>query len=94
MSLKSYEEFESFYKNKLKQKLFEKFGNESFCIKKVNERFEQMLDYNVPHGKKLRGICAFESVVHLLDLNNPTDHYNIPSLLEQAKAIGWCIEFV
>lgn len=81
--------FDEFYKNKLKHRLFEKFSNEPLCIKKVNERFEFMIDYNTPHGKKLRGLCAFESLLYLAE-----EAQRDEALIEQTKAIGWCIEFV
>jgi hypothetical protein len=96
--------FDEFYSNKLKPKLFERFAGQTECIKNVNDRFENMIDYNVPHGKKLRGICAYESLVNLLDLSETDSSWNqskqLPAnydancLIEQAKAIGWCIEFV
>jgi len=94
--------FDEFYLNKLKPKIFEKYKNDIECIKKITDRFENMIDYNVPHGKKLRGLCAYESLINLLDLNeNDPAHnkdkvlnYDVDSLIDQAKAIGWCIEFV
>ena len=94
--------FDDFYVNKLKPKIFEKYTNEIDCIRKITERFENMIDYNAPHGKKLRGLCAYESLVNLLDLNesdpsqntNKILHCDVESLIDQAKAIGWCIEFV
>jgi hypothetical protein len=94
--------FDEFYLNKLKPKIFEKYKNDIECIKKITDRFESMIDYNVPHGKKLRGLCAYESLIELLDLNeiDPAQNkdkafnYDVESLIDQAKAIGWCIEFV
>ena len=51
-----------------------------------------MIDYNVPHGKKLRGLCVYESLSLLIDKN--ANESQTKELLDQAKAIGWCIEFV
>ena len=96
------DEFDEFYKTKLKPILFKNYDNETKCIKDVIERFEKMVDYNVPHGKKLRGLCVYESFLQLLDLNESKNEknlgningYDLNFLIEDAKAIGWCIEFV
>ena len=97
------DEFDEFYKTKLKPILLNKnYDNETKCIKDVIDRFEKMVDYNVPHGKKLRGLCVYESFLHLLDLNENKNNnnlgklndYDLNQLIEDAKAIGWCIEFV
>lgn len=87
-------EFDEFYRSKLKVKLFEKYGNENESFKKVNKRFEQMIDYNVPHGKKLRGLCAYASLMSLIGSSDCPVSYDRERLIEQAKAVGWCIEFV
>ncbi len=88
-------EFDKFYHTELKPKLFEKYSNETECIVKITKRFDLMVDYNTPHGKKLRGFTAFESLAHLMDQKKLENHnYDHLNLINQAKAIGWCIEFV
>lgn len=47
-----------------------------------------MIDYNVPHGKKLRGMCTFESYAILSNNEAPA------GFVDKAKALGWCIELV
>ena len=81
-------EFDDFYKTKLKVKLFQDYEKEPECVKNIIKRFDSMIDYNVPHGKKLRGLCVYESFC-ILNENNEN-----PEILDQAIAIGWCIEFV
>lgn len=83
------EQFDEFYVAKLKDRLFATYVNQPQCILDANKRFEQMIDYNVPHGKKLRGLCVYESVLLLLEAEKQNEE-----LMDQAKAIGWCIEFV
>jgi len=88
-------EFDKFYHTELKPKLFEKYSNEPECIAKITKRFDLMVDYNTPHGKKLRGFTAYESLAHLIDQKILEKHnYNHLNLVNEAKAIGWCIEFV
>lgn len=82
-------EFDAFYKLKLKPALFKDYDSEPECIKQIIRRFDHMVDYNVPHGKKLRGLCVYES---FLILNKHNSHCE--KLIDQAKAIGWCVEFV
>jgi len=106
MASSNLKEFNAFYESKLKNKLFEIYYDEkqSKCIKAVIDRFKIMVDYNVPHGKKLRGMCAYESLLHLvgLDMNSQIyeskylreRNYDPNKLIDEAKAIGWCIEFV
>ena len=112
----SLKEFDEFYVNKLKPKLFDVYEREPECIRQVIARFRHMVDYNVPHGKKLRGLCAYESLLHLIGMdrsvsidpsessthnNNENEYinaklkdYDLNRLVDEAKAIGWCIEFV
>lgn len=85
-------EFDEFYKLKLKPNLFNDYQNAPQCIKNIIKRFDHMIDYNVPHGKKLRGLCVYESLSLLIDKN--ANESQTKELLDQAKAIGWCIEFV
>ena len=99
-------EFDEFYESSLKIKLFEIYydGTHPECIKKIIDRFKYMVDYNVPHGKKLRGLCAYESLLHLVGLDHKDrendcnylkiKNYDSRKLTAEAKAIGWCIEFV
>lgn len=79
--------FDEFYANKLKQELFKTIQNEPECIQEIIRRFETVTDYNAPHGKKLRGLAAYESLVSLTDTEND-------NLIDQSKAVGWCIELV
>jgi hypothetical protein len=84
-------EFDSFYVNRLKPKLIAEFAHDATCLQKIVDRFERVMDYNVPHGKKLRGLCVYESFLNLLD--GSAGHVSGRSV-EEAKAIGWCVEFV
>jgi len=86
-------EFDDFYKTKLKVKLFHDNETQPECIKNIIKRFDSMIDYNVPHGKKLRGLCVYESFCVLTNEINDKSAVN-SELLDQAIAIGWCIEFV
>ena len=107
MSSRNLNDFNAFYESQLKNKLFEIYYNneQPKCIKQVIDRFKIMVDYNVPHGKKLRGICAYESLLHLVGLDANADqhhessylsarNYDKNQLIDEAKAVGWCIEFV
>ena len=84
--------FDEFYSQKLRAFMREEFAREPECLKRIVERFEQMIDYNVPHGKKLRGLCVYESFLSLQPTN--ADFTIDLKSVDQAKAIGWCIEFV
>jgi len=88
-------EMDAFFKNTLKSRLFKDYAKEPECIRNVIDRFDGMIDYNVPHGKKIRGLCVYESLSILLNLNlddESSEKNNI--LIEQALATAWCIEFV
>lgn len=88
-------EFDKFYEGTLKSRLLGRYKSENESIRKLAERFEGMFDYNVPHGKKNRGMCVYESVLCMLDSNSLiTAATNREELIEQAKALGWCVEFV
>lgn len=88
-------EMDAFYKHTIKSRLFKEFPEEPLCIRNVIERFDGMLDYNVPHGKKIRGLCAYESLAILLNLNLDDESIQADkNLMDQALAISWCIEFV
>ena len=84
-------EFDDFYETKLKSKLFEEYENAPECIRNIIKRFDSMIDYNAPHGKKLRGLCVYESLSLLVE---DRDTLTKSKLLDQGKAIGWCVEFV
>jgi hypothetical protein len=84
-------EFDDFYLNSLKPKLIREYSGEVECLRKITERFERVMDYNVPHGKKLRGLCVYESFLNLLE--GSVSQVDARSI-EEAKAIGWCVEFV
>lgn len=88
--------FDEFYTNTLKPKLLDEYKPEPDCIRKTCNRFAGMLDYNVPHGKKNRGMCVYESFLRLIDsgaVKLEADQTR-DELVEQAKALGWCIEIV
>ena len=83
--------FDDFYTITLKPKLIAGYASDPECLDKIIRRFEHMVDYNVPHGKKLRGLCVYESFLNLIE--NEKEKVDT-KLIEQAKAIGWCVEFV
>ncbi len=88
-------EMNEFYKKILKPRLFKDYAQEPACIKNVVDRFDGMIDYNVPHGKKIRGLCVYESLSILLNLNlDDESSEKDNTLIEQALATAWCIEFV
>lgn len=88
-------EMDAFYKQTIKSRLFKEFPEEPLCIRHVIERFDGMIDYNVPHGKKIRGLCAYESLAILLNLNLDDENAQADrNLMEQALAVAWCIEFL
>ena len=95
-------EFDEFYHNQLKPALLGKYACENYPLVNNNviKRFEKVVDYNVPHGKKMRGLGTYESVSHLIEslgdayLVSYNLNANRTKLLDQSKAIGWCIEFV
>jgi geranylgeranyl pyrophosphate synthase len=74
--------FDDFYAE-LKTTLLTNYQDES--VRKALEHLDKVIDYNVPHGKKLRGLCTYESY---LVLNNEKTDEN------KAIALGWCIELV
>jgi hypothetical protein len=90
-------EFDGFFLNELKPVLLAKYSDDNNAlIKQLMSRFESVIDYNVPHGKKMRGLCTFESVDYLLAANSSKSSSDDDKLLllKQSKALGWCIEFV
>lgn len=78
--------FDSFFQD-LKNAMLNDFQHEP-NLKTTLERLEKMIDYNVPHGKKLRGMCTYESFAILSNNEAPIEYIN------KAKALGWCIELL
>ncbi|XP_071795725.1 farnesyl pyrophosphate synthase-like isoform X1 [Asterias amurensis] len=52
-------------------------------------RFEKMLAYNVPHGKRNRGLTTVASFRHLAKPSQMTD-----GNLHKAMVLGWCVELL
>ena len=91
-------DFDQFYQTRLKPALSNKYALSQYgqSLRLVLNRFDHVIDYNVPHGKKMRGMCTYESVSQLIgssaiEFLKKADH---AKLLDQSKAIGWCIELV
>lgn len=53
----------------------------------VLKKFERTVDYNVPHGKKIRGRWVFNTYKFLTDPKEQTQES-----LDAAIALGWCTE--
>ena len=91
-------EFDDFDKDRLKPTLSKKYALDGYgpSLRQVLNRFDQVIDYNVPHGKKMRGLCTYDSVNKLIasGANKFLQEADQDKLLEQSKAVGWCIEFV
>ena len=83
----SLNKFDDFY-HEIKRTIVSHYGNEDESIKKALNHLEKVIDYNVPFGKKLRGLCTYES--SLILLNNQSSNM----METKAKALGWCIELV
>lgn len=82
--------FDDFY-YKLKKNIILQYRDDddsSLSINKALNHLEKVIDYNVPFGKKLRGLCTYES---FLILKNNESNENME---EKAKALGWCIELL
>lgn len=58
-------------------------------IPEVTKRFVKILQYNVPNGKKNRGLAVVAAYKMLEDVQNLT-----PENLRLAKILGWCVEMV
>jgi farnesyl diphosphate synthase len=54
---------------------------------KANEWLKKVMDYNVPHGKRNRGL-SLVITYHLL----ASDHSRSDQSLHKARVLGWCIE--
>lgn len=53
------------------------------------ENFFKALDYNVPHGKKIRGLTVVIAYKDLM-VNEPLT----PEKVRLAHLLGWCVEIV
>ncbi|RWS00450.1 isoprenyl diphosphate synthase-like protein [Dinothrombium tinctorium] len=51
--------------------------------------FDKVLQYNVPHGKKNRGLAVSQMFVLLASKNDLTEEN-----IELSRIVGWCIEFM
>lgn len=54
------------------------------------KHFEQAIQYNIPHGKKIRGLSAVSAYKKLIGESNGLTAKN----KEMANLLGWCIEMV
>ncbi|XP_022096427.1 farnesyl pyrophosphate synthase-like isoform X2 [Acanthaster planci] len=52
-------------------------------------RFEKMMDYNIPHGKRNRGLTTVASFRYLASASQATD-----ANLHKAMVLGWCVEWL
>ncbi|XP_072017554.1 LOW QUALITY PROTEIN: farnesyl pyrophosphate synthase-like [Amphiura filiformis] len=53
------------------------------------KRFRKMLDYNVPHGKRNRGLTVINAFRHLAQPDQLTDDNVL-----KAMVMGWCVEWL
>ncbi|XP_071852622.1 farnesyl pyrophosphate synthase-like isoform X1 [Apostichopus japonicus] len=58
-------------------------------IKQAALRFKEVLSYNVPHGKRNRGLSVISSFRYLASSSQLTD-----ANLEKAMVLGWCVELL
>lgn len=58
-------------------------------IPEVTKRYVKVLQYNVPNGKKNRGLAVVASYKLLEDPDKLT-----PENLRLANVLGWCVEMV
>lgn len=58
-------------------------------IPEVTKRFVKILQYNVPNGKKNRGLAVVAAYKMLEDADKLT-----PENLRLANVLGWCVEMV
>lgn len=94
-SINRLKEMDAFFRDILKARLFKDYTKEPACIRNIIERFDGMINYNVPHGKKIRGLCVYESLSILLNLDLDDEKCDRDNLLiEQTLATAWCIEFL
>lgn len=68
--------------------LMESLGKKSTTI--AAKHFEQAIQYNIPHGKKIRGLSAVSAYKKLI---GETDILTAKNK-EMAHLLGWCIEMV
>jgi geranylgeranyl pyrophosphate synthase len=82
--------FDDFY-HELKKTIISHYRDDddsSLSINKALNHLEKVIDYNVPFGKKLRGLCTYESFL-ILQNNESNENMEV-----KAKVLGWCIELV
>lgn len=53
----------------------------------TSKRFDDALEYNIPHGKKARGLLVLNTYQAMAKVYDEKD-------LEQACIMGWCVEMV
>lgn len=88
-------EMDEFFHSKIKPRLFKDYSKEPSCIRDIVSRFDFMINYNVPHGKKVRGLIVYEAWATLQNINLESIDYDKDSEAnEQTLAIAWCIEFL
>ncbi|XP_031627126.1 farnesyl pyrophosphate synthase-like [Contarinia nasturtii] len=58
-------------------------------LRNVSKHFVKALEYNVPYGKKIRGLTA---VIVYKDLSEK--HELTPKNIHQAHILGWCLEIL
>lgn len=58
-------------------------------IPEVTKRFVKVLQYNVPNGKKNRGLAVVSAYKMLEDPDRLT-----PENIRLANVLGWCVEMV
>ncbi|XP_031630990.1 farnesyl pyrophosphate synthase-like [Contarinia nasturtii] len=66
-----------------------KFTSSQYELRDASKHFAKALEYNVPHGKKIRGLTA---VIVYKDLFGK--HGLTPKHIQQAHILGWCIELL
>lgn len=65
-----------------------KHGAKDSEIADAIEWFKEVCEYNVPHGKKNRGLTVLHSFKYLM--NNDTTEED----LKLARVLGWCVEWL
>ncbi|KAI3381719.1 hypothetical protein SNEBB_008338 [Seison nebaliae] len=91
--------FEKFSKqfSPLMKKLSERIEINETEIRSIGEqieRFHQMLHYNVPKGKRTRGITVLNSVRYMMEAKNEKNLETIMKLENFAIIAGWAIELL
>lgn len=60
-----------------------------FGFRDTANHFERTLEYNVPHGKKIRGLTVVLAYKGLIK-----NEENLPEKYRQAYLLGWCMELL